>query len=198
MSSTKLLGIKKEGWLGEEIKSYKNGMLFVPTVCDKLLHKYVPESERTKIDFDFSIIDSYLFVGNWKKLNDKINDSDCFTNRIMWDLCNSGIFSAKDKEKVADCIIKFSEKYFSDEEYAITAKRLQEVAEDIQNLDKKYKYFCIHGTSCDDNVERWFYDLEGEVAPLSDCCDPECCFVTISENNEISYRNCTEVTKKLN
>ena len=53
MSSTKLLGIKKEGWLGEEIKSYKNGMLFVPTVCDKLLHKYVPESERTKIDFDF-------------------------------------------------------------------------------------------------------------------------------------------------
>ena len=34
MSSTKLLGIKKEGWLGEEIKSYKNGMLFVPTVCD--------------------------------------------------------------------------------------------------------------------------------------------------------------------
>ena len=115
----------------------------------------------------------------------------------MWDLCNSGIFSAKDKEKVADCIIKFAEKYFSDEEYAITAKRLHEIAEDIQNLDKKYKYFCIHGTSCDDNVERWFYDSEGEVAPLSDCCDPECCFVTISENNEILYKNCSEVTKRI-
>lgn len=197
MSSTKLLGIKKEGWLGEEIKSYKNGMLFVPTVCDKLLHKYVPESERTKIDFDFSIIDSYLFVGNWKKLNDKINDSDCFTNRIMWDLCNSCIFSTKDKEKIANCIIKFMNDNSSDD-YLLDIKRAKEIAEDIRNLDEKYKYFCIHGTSCDDNVERWFYDLEGEVAPLSDCCDPECCFVTISENNEISYRNCTEVTKKLN
>lgn len=56
MSSTKLVGIIKEGWLGEEIKSYKNGILFVPAVCDKLLHKYVPESERTKIDFDFQLL----------------------------------------------------------------------------------------------------------------------------------------------
>lgn len=151
MSSTKLLGIKKEGWLGEEIKSYKNGMLFVPTVCDKLLHKYVPESERTKIDFDFSIIDSYLFVGNWKKLNDKINDSDCFTNRIMWDLWNSCIFSTKDKEKIANCIIKFMNDNSSDD-YSLDIKRAKEIAEDIRNLDKDYKYFCIHTTSCNDFV----------------------------------------------
>ena len=201
MSYTELWGIKKD-WYGEEIKSYQNSYMFVPAICDKLLCEYISESERRKvIDFDSEAIDSYLFfcfigIGNWEKLNHKINDSDCFTNRIMWDLCNSGIFSAKDKEKVADCIIKFFKKYFSDKEYTITAKRLEEVAEDIRNLDKKYKYFCIHGTSCDDNVERWFYDSEGEVATLSDCCDPDCCFVTISDNNEISYRNCSEVTKR--
>ena len=151
MSSTKLLGIKREGWLGEEVKSYKNSMLFVPAVCDKLLHKYVSESERTKIDFDFSIIDSYLFVGNWKKLDEEISATGCFEDRVVWDLCRSCIFSAKDKENVANCIIKFMNDNSSDD-YLLDVKRAKEIAEDIRNLDKKYKYFCIHSTSCDDFV----------------------------------------------
>lgn len=151
MSSTKLLGIKKEGWLGEEVKSYKNSMLFVPAVCDKFLHKYVPESERTKIDFDFSIIDSYLFVGNWKKLNEEISATGCFEDRVVWDLCRSCIFSAKDKENVANLIIKFMNDNSSDD-YLLDVKRAKEIAEDIRNLDEKYKYFCIHSTSCDDFV----------------------------------------------
>lgn len=209
MSYTELWGIK-EDWYGEEIKAYQNSYMFVPAICDKLLCEYISESERRKvIGFDSEAIDSYLFfcfigIGNWEKLNNKINNSDCFTNRIMWDLCNLGVFSAKDKERVADCITNFSNKYFFDEEYAITAKRLKEVAEDIRNLDEKYEYFYIHGTSCDDNVERWFYNSEGEEVPLSDCCDPECCFVVISVdkenpyNKEISYKSCSEVTKKLN
>lgn len=209
MSYTELWGIK-EDWYGEEIKSYQNSYMFVPAICDKLLCEYIPKGERKKLTgFDSKAIDSYLFfcftgLGNWEKLDYMINNSYCFNYRVMWDLCNSGIFSAKDKESVADCIMNFSDEYFSDEEYAVTAKRLKEVAEDIRNLDEKYKYFCIHGTSCDDNVERWFYNSEGKVAPLSDCCDPECCFVTISVdeenpyNREISYKSCSEVTKRIN
>ncbi len=167
MSYTSLWEISKD-WKGKEYSTYHNSYLFPPVVWDILMCKYIKVHERIQIG---KIEKSYL---SWcgfcfdkaeqdrrhGMLNERINNSDIQYDRVLWELSGLSVFNAKDKDFVADCIEKFVENNFGVSEYKDCEhikERFYEIAKDIRELPKRCKYFVIHPSSCDDNVEWWFY-----------------------------------------
>ena len=167
MSYSSLYGIKKN-YLGEELYEYKNSWLFSPIVWDVLPDKYIPLDIKTPYGYKKRIIgDSSGEI--WRKINNIMNNSDNTPDRVCWEMTNQQIFFTKDKECIANNILKFVEQnkgYDKHEEDNISPlerehiiERFNEIANDILSLDEnEYPYFVFKNTSVDDNVERWFYD----------------------------------------
>jgi hypothetical protein len=163
MSYTSLWEIDKN-WSGRELSTYHNSWLFPPVVWDTLLCKYIKEQERCDHGYAWKRYLSWIgFTDNGRHslLNNRINNSPVQYDRVLWELSNLSVFNAKDKSFVAECIEKFVENNivgnpeYEDAEHI--KERFFEIAKDIRNLPRRVKYFVIHPTSCDDNVEWWFY-----------------------------------------
>lgn len=167
MSYSSLYGIKKD-YIGEELYKYRNSWLFSPIVWNVLPDKYIPLDIKTPYGYKKRIIsDSSGEI--WTKINNIMNNSDNTSDRICWEMTNQQIFFTKDKECIANNILKFIEQnkgYDKSEEDNISPlerehiiERFNEIANDILSLDEnEYPYFAFKNTSVDDNVERLFYD----------------------------------------
>jgi len=200
MSYTSLWEIDKN-WSGKEYKEYKNSHLFPPIVWDILMCKYIKPYERTvynRIDTHYLSWVGFCFDKNEQNrrhnmLNERINSSDIHYDRVLWELSNLSVFNAKDKEFVADCILKFVKNNFCGTEYAdneYIKERFCEIANDIRTLPKRCKFFVIHPNSCDDNVEWWFYRKR-----LSSWDKFVCEFTLIENNKVIGFSDNLEMCK---
>lgn len=192
MSYTSLWVIDKN-WSGKEYAEYNNSHLFPPFVWDMLLRKYINPNERKREYYPFDVIDSFtMWIGfcfdkaeqdrRFNMLNERINNSVIQYDRVLWELSNLSVFNAKDKEFVAGCIETFWEnnsQYCGIEENEHIKARFMQIAKDIRELPKRVKYFVVHPSSCDDNVERWFYRKR-----LSSW-DKVVCEFTIIENDKV-------------
>lgn len=199
MSYSSLWTIDKN-WNGNEHVEYKNSNLFAPITWNILFCKYIPRAERKlefpryldgkKIEYETNymiwVMPLFSKNNNGERLNEIINNCQSQTDRVLWEFSNLSVFNAKDKEFVATCIEKFVEQNFPNSEYKDCEHikdRFLNVAKDIRELPCECKYFVFKGTSCDDNVERWFYGDE-EDKKLSDW-DKWVCEFTLIENNQI-------------
>ena len=166
MSYTSLWEIDKN-WSGREHSEYHNSWLFCPQIWDILMCKYITPEERTDGVNTWKNYMSWVCPWNKEKansrnaiLNDRINNSTIQYDRVLWELSNLSVFNAKDKLFVTECIESFVEnnivgnQEYKDAEHI--SERFLEIAKDIRNLPRRVKYFVIHPTSCDDNVEWWF------------------------------------------
>lgn len=166
MSYTSLWTIDKK-WSGKEYATYSNSWLFPPVVWSVLMCKYIAPSERR---LGGIVIESFMSwtgacIGEERNerfalLNKRINNSEIQCDRVLWELSNLSVFDAKNKAFVADCVEEFVKiNIDSDADYKNAEhikERFLEVAKDIRELPNRCKYFVIHPTSCDDNVEWWF------------------------------------------
>ena len=212
MSYSSLWGID-HGFNGKELKKYHNSMLIESAVCivlaDKILGRdkygYIRQSQR----MDGSE-EAY-------QLNCILNRSENTTDRVVWEIINEQIFFTKDKDLVAESILKFcsdnaeygKERGFNWvplEKDGMLEKRLKELAKDIKELDKnEFPCFVIKATSCNDEVEYWFKDFNEELeenvsVPLYWCTKHVAEFVIIEEgkitdfipNNSMNYSQAQE------
>lgn len=186
MSYTSLWTINEE-WKGAERSKYHNSYLFPPVVWDILLCKYVTDDERNNtlsylmwIGFTF---DKEEQSRRFDMLNSRINNSEIQYDRVLWELANLSVFNAKDKALVADCIEKFVENnfnYLDFKDVEHIKERFCEVEKDIRELPEECKFFVIHPTSCDDNVEWWF-----ERGKALSSWDKYVCEFTLIENEKV-------------
>lgn len=200
MSYSELWEINRN-WSGKVYKEYKNSWLFCPIVWDLMFLKYIPQEERKDVyGENFNNYMSWILWSSTRnerinKLNAKILDSDCESDKIVWDLSNLVVFNWNDRKFISDCITKFIENhndFFENHDEEIR-KRFEEIANDISNLPHRCKYFVIHGSSCDDNVESWF-----EHKRLSSWNEFICDFALISNNKLIGYSDNLKITKERN
>lgn len=195
MSYSELWEINRN-WSGKVYKEYKNSWLFCPIVWDILLKKYIPEDERKSFYGQtcnnfiywliFSTTDNLTDKEKLRKLNDKVFKGDCESDKVVWDLSNLAVFNAADKEFIADCVIEFinnHDEYFDNCDDEII-KRFIEIANDIRKLPRRCKYFVIHGSSCDDNVEYWFYRKR-----LCSWNENICEFAIIKDDKIVDYKD---------
>ena len=200
MSYTSLWEINKN-WSGKEYTTYKNSHLFPPVVWDILMCKYIKPKERkdNKVATSYLCWVGFCFDGIEQNrrvymLNDRINDSSIQCDKVLWELSNTSVFDAKNKEFVADCNEAFVELNFPNTEYKdndYVKQRFFEIAKDIRELPKRCKYFVIHPTSVDDNVERWFYRKR-----LSSWNEFVCEFTLIKNNKVVGFSDNLEMCKK--
>lgn len=200
MSYSSLWGIDGK-WSGKRLTEYHNSWLFCPIVWNVLLCKYIEEEERTNWGHVWTNYMSWVGVCDtatadrkWRMLNKRINNSGIQSDRVLWDLSQLSVFNAKDKDFVAECIEKFVENNMvGDPEYQESdhiIERFHKVAEDIRNLPRRFKYFVIKGTSCDDNVERWFYRKR-----LCSWKEDICEFTLIEDQKVVGYATNLEMCK---
>lgn len=207
------LWIIDKSWNGKEYKEYSNSWLFPPTVWNILMCKYIPKEERKlefprnidgkKIEYEtsFMIWSMSLFSknNNSERLNGIINNCQVQTDRVLWELSNLSVFNAKDKEFVADCIEQFVQTnfdYLDISDNAHIKERFMEMANDIRELPSDCKYFVFKGTSCDDNVEWWFYS-DDEDKKLSDWEKFVCEFTLIENETVIGWSTNLEMCRRI-
>lgn len=173
------LWVMDKDYNGCEVEQFSNSWLFSPMVWDVLSDKYI----RGLIETPYGFKKSLMSDGSlWNPLNKKINNSNCMSDRICWELSMQQIFFTKDKEIIAKSIkdfIEINSKYDKSTEgvYPLQQEhiieRFKEIADEILKLDEnKCPYFIFKNTSVDDNIESWFskYDeLQEEYvsSPLS-------------------------------
>lgn len=196
MSYTSLWIIDKN-WSGTEHRKYPNSWLMPPIVWDVLMQKYIVADERDGVD-------SYIVwahSGNsdkerderWSLLNSRINNTENQVDRIMWELAGLSVFSAKDKEFVANCIDDFVRENQNIDELLQAEhvrQRFFDIAIDIRNLPRRIKYFVIHPTSVDDSVEWWFHHKR-----LSSWDKFVCEFTLIEDNKVVGFSTNLEMCK---
>ena len=163
--------------------------------------KYIKPHERTEYRVQTSYLSWVGFCFDKKEqdrrhnmLNKRINNSDIQYDRVLWELSNLSVFNAKDKEFVADCIEKFVENNFSNSEFKDSEhikERFYEIAKDIRLLPKRCKFFVVHPTSCDDNVEWWFNRKR-----LSSWEKYVCEFTLIENNKVIGFSDNLKMCKE--
>ena len=167
MSSSYLFGITKK-YKGIRLCEYTNSWLFSPMIWEVLEDKYFKEDESGKKPRILALFGQSA----WKDMNIIMNNSENTDERVCWELSNQQVFFTKDKELISNSIIHFIENHknygMKDEETGIICplkkdhiiERFNKIASDIKTLDeKKYPYFVLKNTSCDDYVEYWFaYD----------------------------------------
>ena len=202
MSYSSLYGIKKN-YVGEKLYTYKNSWLFSPIVWDILLGKYIPLDIKTPYGYKKRMIgDSSGEI--WRKINNIMNNSDNLSDRVCWEMTNQQIFFTKDKECIANNILKFIEQnkeYNKHKEDNISLlekehiiERFNEIANNILSLDEnEYPYFVFKNTSVDDSVEYWFYDYNKDNKyvdkSLKDWNEYIAEFVVIKDNKIANFIN---------
>lgn len=201
MSRSSLFVIDKN-FSGMETEEYGNSWWFSPIVWDVLLDKYMRNDIMTPFGFKKSII----MNGNElvPKLNDIINNTEKFYDRICWELSNQQVFFTKDKEIIAQGIRDFlannTAYHIHKEEgksvltFKHIAERFNQIADDILAIDEnEYPHFVFKNTSVDDNVEYWFYGYDEETddsvnKTLKDWDKVVAEFVIIKDG-QISFKN---------
>lgn len=165
MSSSSLWVMNKE-YHGFKSKEYRNSWWFSPIVWNVLLDKYMHDEIQTPYGYTKSLIGD--FGGQLEgKLNDIINNSENFSDRICWEMSNQQVFFSKDKKVIAQAIIDFNnnntnfhiskDKGISVLRFEHVVERFNKIAHDILDIDEnKYPFFVFKNTSVDDNVEYWF------------------------------------------
>jgi hypothetical protein len=206
--STSSLWVMDKDFYGNETVEYRNSWLFSPIVWDVLLDKYMREEIKTPYGYKKSFFsDNTLF----SKLNNLINNCDCISDRICWELSNQQVFFSKDKNIVSESIrefLKLNEEYDKTSEGTLPLKtshisdRFIEIANTIIELNElETPYFIFKNTSCDDGVERWFskYNKETEdyeTGSLKDFDESVTEFVSI-ENGVVSFEKDSDFFKRL-
>ena len=168
MSYSSLWVMDKE-YKGYPDVDFSNSWFFSPIVWDVILDKYLPHRKLVLIGGETAGFMSSVMSDNKlnSDLNKELNNSDTFSDRILWEMSNQQIFFTKDKKTVADAIRKFltdNVEYEKSREDGISVlqrehiiERFNEIANSIEELDEnEYPYFIFKNTSCDDNVEYWF------------------------------------------
>ena len=199
MSSSSLYIINTK-YKGKQLFEYANSWLFSPIVWQVLGDKYFKEDDKGRKP---SILSPFDGQDAWKDLNNIMNNSENTDERICWELSNQNVFYTKDKDFISDRIRYFvstHQNYGSIEietgnkNYLLRAKHINErftqIAKDIKNLDeKKYPYFVLKNTSCDDSVEYWFeYDeKKRRYKTLKDWDELPAEFVCIENNKIIGF-----------
>ena len=170
MSYSSLYGIR-ENYTGERLVEYKNSWYFSPIIWDVLCDKYIPRLIQTPYGYKKSFITSGNELLN--PLNNKVNNCESTPDRICWEMSMMQIFFTKDKLVISSAIrqfVKDNKRYDIREdkkgilEYEHIIERFNQIADDIESLDKNtYPYFVFKNTSCDDDVEYWFSKYNEET-----------------------------------
>lgn len=192
MSYSSLWEIDKN-FIGEEGVEFENSWIFSPIAGDILFKKYLPRkaiSQYGEINFlSAMIIDNTVM----KDLNDKINNCKIQEDRIVWELTNQQLFRSKDKDFIADSIIKFTEinKEYMDDCEEHVFNRFKEVSEAIRNInEEETSYFVFKNTNCDNNVEYWFSKYNEEIDEYEEASlldfEKVVCELIIIEDNKIA------------
>lgn len=157
-------------FFGREKTEYRNSWWFSPIVWDVLLDKYMHDEIQTSYGIKKSLVG--MFGDDLQRpLNDKVNNSDNFSDRVCWELSNQQVFFTKNKQIVANAIRKFCSDNTAyhihrEEQKSLLAfehivERFNQIADDIQALDEnEHPYFIFKNTSTDDGVEYWFSDYD--------------------------------------
>lgn len=170
--STSSLWVMNKDFFGHKVAEYANSWWFSPIVWEVLLDKYMHDEIQTPYGIKKSLVG--MFGDELQgPLNDKVNNSDSFSNRVCWELSNQQVFFTKDKRNVADAIRTFCSDNTAyhisrDEKKSVLTfehviERFNQIADDIQALDEnEHPYFIFKNTSVDDGVEYWFSDYDEE------------------------------------
>lgn len=142
---------------GECLEEFVNSWRFTPVACNAIYHRYLPHEVDYKGDKKDYISSTMFDKELFGRLNNCVNNAECQYDRVVWEMTNQQIFFTKDKEFIADSIIRFSEDEQHQEDIGQCKERFKEIADFIRNLNEtKYLYFIFKNTSCDDGVEWWF------------------------------------------
>jgi hypothetical protein len=187
MSESSLWLIDKEN-NGTKVKEYQNSWLFCPIVWNELMWKYMSNKKA-----DYGLNSSYIHASNntHRDLNDRINNSTNQVDRFIWEFSQAQVIFVKDKLRISNAIKEFTKVIIeSEEDYGNhISERFLEIANDVANIPDSNLYFVIHGSSCDDNVEHWFYDNDTEGSKSLDSWDTNVCeFVIIDDDGTISFK----------
>lgn len=192
------LWVMDKDFKGEKIEEFKNSWLFSPFVWDSLYDKYITFGGLNEFGGKRTFMIDAMFDNTISpKLNEKLNNSQSFSDRVLWEMSNQQIFYAKDKECIKSAIEEFVNNYKIEDHIK---DRFIEISESIMNIDEtEYPYFIFKNTSVDDNVEYWFRkyneeEYEHRNIPLSEIDKIVTEFVIIKDNkmkftNNIDYFN---------
>jgi hypothetical protein len=193
--------IDKAMKLQDEIE-YRNSWLFTPLIWDVLFHKYLPNKCMNRYTGEKDSFLGAVMCNNsiHTTLNDKINSSRNFDDRVLWEIANQQIFFTKDKSMVSEAIKRFYEENKSSEKLMAEdhiRDRFYEVSNDIDTLTGDSYCFVFKNSSVDDGVVSWFrkYNAETEEyddVSLLDAADPVAEFVLI-EGNTITFVKNTDI-----
>lgn len=173
MSYSSIYIIDQDTHLSNTIE-YSNSWLFAPVVWEIILNSYIQDELRTSYGIAKSLFTSdgdHLF----RMANKAVNNSSIMSDRVAWEVSNQQIILVKDKEFIADSLLKFVDDHKNDVmlynkennlQYDHIANRFKKIAEDIRNIDSDKKYFIFKGTSVDDSIEYFFTQYDEE---LDDC-----------------------------
>lgn len=195
MSYTSLWVID-EKWSGIEYRQYPNSWLMPPVVWDVLMQKYIDAGERNGVDSYLVCVcacSAKIRDERWALLNNRINNTENQVDRILWELAGLSVFSAKDKEFVANCIEDFVRENQIINIQLQTPPVIQRffaIANDIRSLPQRVKYFVIHPNSVDDSVEWWF-----DRKRLSSWDKFVCEFTLIEDNKVVGFSTNLEMCK---
>lgn len=200
MSESSIYGITKE-FKGELTVDFANSWLYGPMIWDILLDKYMHREIQTPYGYkkSLTIHGKELF----SPLNNKVNNCDCFPDRICWEMSNQQIFFTRDRDKISKAIREFvdiNKRYNKDTEEHIPAlerehiaKRFLDIADAISEINADdYEFFVFKNTSCDDGVEYWFSEYSEELEeyipkPISEATEYIAEFVKICNENKIEF-----------
>lgn len=170
MSYSSIYIIDQDTHLSNIIK-YSNSWLFAPVVYEIILNSYIQDELHTS----YGIAKS-LFTSDGDRLfritNKAVNNSSIMSDRVAWEVSNQQIILVKDKEFIADSLLKFVDDHKNDVmlynkennlEYDHIANRFKKIAEDIRNIDSDKKYFIFKNTSVDDSIEYFFTQHDEEL-----------------------------------
>lgn len=170
MSYSSIYIIDQDTHLSNTIE-YSNSWLFAPVVWEIILNSYIQDELHTS----YGIAKS-LFTSDGDRLfritNKAVNNSSIMSDRVAWELSNQQIMSVKDKEFIADSLLKFVDDHKNDVmlynkennlQYDHIANRFKKIAEDIRNIDSDKKYFIFKNTSVDDSIEYFFTQHDEEL-----------------------------------
>lgn len=194
MSYSSLWVIDKD-FKGKETVAFKNSWLFKSIAEDVLFKKYLPSKAVSQYGDEYiSFLTATRFDGTIiRDLNNLINHCEIEEDRIIWELTGQQIFRTKDKDFIADCIIRFmdinKDLMINYEEYIFN--RFKEVSTEIRNIDKnESSYFIFKNTSCNDSVEYWFMKYNEEEQDYQDASllelDKDVCELVLINDNKIS------------
>jgi len=163
---------------GFESVEFRNSWLFSPIVWDVLMEKYLCRYNRSQFIENGTKPIGFMSAMRFnkclninRKLNEKINNCDCMSDRVLWEMANQQIFFTKDKIFVSNCIKEFlnlNASYMSEYGGHIT-ERFLEISECILNVDENESpCFIFKNTSVDDNVEYWFEKYDEDTGEYID------------------------------